>query len=116
VDGDHTAIPSIPANEEEMEAPPENATEDAVTIIDVATDNKYVKYASSMFERTSFEIIEISVWTAAFTWKEDDEDDWGRVPKEDELLKALRQKLIVSAKDMQRLGKRIHPTAAQIGD
>ena len=76
----------------------------------MATDNKYVKYASSMFERTSLEIIEISVWTAAFTWKEADEDYWGRVPKEDELLSAIRQKLITSAKDMERVGKRIHST------
>jgi len=80
----------------------------------VALDNKYMKYASSIFERTSLDIIEISVWSAAFAWKEDDEDDWGRALMEDELITAIRQKLIMSAKDMQRVGLRIHSTLAKM--
>ena len=44
-DGAQTA-----AHEEVMEAPIEKASKEAETVIDEALDNKYLKYASSMFE------------------------------------------------------------------
>ena len=114
--GDLTAIPPSLPNDEDDESPPvndENATYDAITIVDVDTDEKYIKYASSLFDRSSLEIIEISVWTVAFAWSEADEDKWGRVPKEEDLLSAIRLKLM-SAKDMERVGIRIHSTLAKM--
>ena len=113
VDGDHTAIPPIPSNEEEKESPPENPTEDAVTSINEDLENKYQKNAASMFDRKSLAIIEVSVWSERFTWKKTAEDDWGVAPKEDELLSCLRLKLLMSA-GMQRVGIRIHETLAKM--
>ena len=107
------AVPPIPPNNEDDEPPPENVENVTGTIIDVDTTAKYVKYASSLFDRPSLEIIEISVWNVAFAWSEADEDKWGRVPKEEELLNAVRGKLM-SAHDMERVGLRLHSTLAKM--